>query len=134
MEESIRKAAVLIEAMPYIQSFKDKIVLVKLGGSMLSDEGQLDSTLKDVVFMHSVGIKPVVVHGGGGRISENMKMVGLEPRFVAGYRVTDDRVIGIVEQTLLGEINTEIAGKISEFGADAQGCSGKDEGMLRVEK
>lgn len=134
MEESIRKAAVLIEALPYIQSFKDKIVLVKLGGSMLSDEGQLDSTLKDVVFMHSVGIKPVVVHGGGGRISENMKMVGLEPRFVAGYRVTDDRVIGIVERTLLGEINTEIAGKISEFGADAQGCSGKDEGMLRVEK
>ncbi len=134
MEESIRKAGVLIEALPYIQSFRDKIVLVKLGGSMLSDEDKLNVTLKDVVFMHSVGIRPVVVHGGGGRISENMRMAGLEPRFVAGYRVTDEEAIRIVEQTLLGEINTEIARKITEFGAEAKGCSGKDEGMLRVEK
>ncbi len=134
MEESIRKAAVLIEAMPYIQAFKDKIVLIKLGGSLLSHEEHLNSTLKDVVFMHSVGIKPVVVHGGGGRISENMKKAGLEPRFVAGYRVTDEKAIRIVEQTLLGEINAEIVRRIEGFGAKAKGCSGKDEGMLRVEK
>lgn len=134
MEESIRKAAVLIEAMPYIQAFRDKVVLIKLGGSLLSHEERLNSTLKDVVFMHSVGIKPVVVHGGGGRISENMKKAGLEPRFVAGYRVTDEKAIRIVEQTLIGEINAEIVRRIEEFGAKAEGCSGKDEGMLRVEK
>lgn len=134
MEESIRKAAVLVEALPYIQSFRDKIVLVKLGGSMLSEEDQLNSTLKDVVFMHSVGIKPVVVHGGGERISRNMKMAGLEPRFVAGYRVTDDEAIRIVEQTLFKEINTEIVRKITQLGAEAEGYSGKDEGMLRVER
>lgn len=134
MEKYIRKAAVLIEALPYIQSFKRKIVLVKLGGSMLSDEDNLNSTLKDVVFMHSVGIKPVIVHGGGARISENMRKAGLEPQFVAGYRVTDERAIQIVEQTLLGEINADIVRRIVEFGARAEGCSGKDEAMLRVEK
>ncbi len=134
MEESIRKADVLIEALPYIQSFKDKVVLVKLGGSMLSHEEHLSSTLKDVVFMHSVGIKPVVVHGGGERISENMRKAGLEPQFVAGYRVTDDKAIKIVEQTLIGEINSEIVRRIREFGAEATGCSGKDEGMLSVER
>jgi len=134
MEEYIRKAAVLVEALPYIQSFKGKVVLVKLGGSILVDEQQLDGTLRDMVFMHSVGIKAVVVHGGGGRISQNMKTAGLEPRFVAGYRVTDEQAMQIVENTLLREINTEIVGKIGNFGADAQGYSGKDEGMLRAEK
>jgi len=134
MERYIRKAAVLIEALPYIQSFKGKMVLVKLGGSMLSDEEHLNSTLKDVVFMHSVGIRPVIVHGGGGRISENMKKAGLEPRFVAGYRVTDEQAIEIVERTLIKEINAEIVQKVVEFGARAEGCSGKDEGMLQVEK
>jgi len=134
MEEFIRKAAVLIEALPYIQSFRDKIVLVKLGGSMLSDEEHLSSTLEDLVFMHSVGIKPVVVHGGGERISRNMRNAGLEPRFVEGYRVTDAETMRIVEETLLREINTEIAERIREFGAEAKGCSGKDDGMLRVEK
>ena len=134
MEEYIRKAAVLIEALPYIQAFKGKIVLLKLGGSLLSNEEQLNGTLKDVVFMHSVGIQPVVVHGGGARISENMKKAGLEPQFVAGYRVTDDKAIRIVEQTLLREINTDIVRRIEEFGAGAKGCSGKDGKMLRVEK
>ncbi len=134
MEESIRKAAVLIEALPYIQSFKGKVVLVKLGGSMLSEEERLSTTLKDVVFMHSVGIKPVIVHGGGGRISRNMKKAGLEPQFVAGYRVTDEKAIRIVERTLNKEINKEIVRRIEEFGAEAKGCSGKDEGMLKVEK
>ena len=134
MEESIRKAAVLIEALPYIQSFKGKVVLVKLGGSMLSEEERLSTTLKDVVFMHSVGIKPVIVHGGGGRISQNMKKAGLEPQFVAGYRVTDEKAIRIVERTLNKEINKEIVRRIEEFGAEAKGCSGKDEGMLKVEK
>jgi acetylglutamate kinase len=134
MEEYIQKADVLIEALPYIQSFKGKIVLVKLGGSMLSDEEHLRSTLKDVVFLHSVGIKPVVVHGGGGRITRNMRLAGLEPRFVAGYRVTDDAAMPIVERTLLQEINTELTRTIAEFGAEAQGCSGKDDAMLTVEK
>lgn len=134
MEESIRKAAVLIEAMPYIQAFKGKLVLVKLGGSLLSNEEQLNGTLKDVVFMHSVGIQPVVVHGGGARISENMKKAGLEPQFVAGYRVTEEQAIRIVEQTLLREINTDIVRRVEEFGAKAKGCSGKDGRMLRVEK
>ena len=101
---------------------------------MLADEEQLDGTLKDLVFMHSVGIKPVVVHGGGERISRNMRNAGLEPRFVAGYRVTDDETLRIVEQTLLGEINAEISRKITELGAEAKRCSGKDEGMLLVEK
>ncbi len=134
MEKYIQKAAVLIEALPYIQSFKGKIVLVKLGGSMLSEEEHLNSTLKDVVFMHSVGIKPVIVHGGGGRISENMKNAGLAPCFVSGYRVTDEKAIEIVERTLTKEINAEIVRKIVEFGARAEGCSGKDEAMLQVEK
>ena len=125
----------LIEALPYIQSFKDKVVLVKLGGSMLSEEEeQLNSTLKDVVFMHSVGIKPVVVHGGGGRITENMRKAGLESRFVAGYRVTDAEAMEIVEETLVREVNVELVDKIKELGAQAEGCSGKDEGMLQVER
>jgi acetylglutamate kinase len=130
----IHKAAVLIEALPYIQAFKDKIVVVKFGGSLMDNEQYVDSILRDVVFMHSVGMKPVVVHGGGGHISDEMRKVGLTPRFVDGLRVTDAETIKVVERTLVNELNAMLQRKVREFGATPEGHSGRDFGIVQVTK
>jgi acetylglutamate kinase len=134
VQRLIEKAAVLVEALPYIQAFKDRIVVVKFGGSLMDNDQYVNSIMRDVVFMHSVGMKPVVVHGGGGLISEEMRRAGLTPRFVEGYRVTDADTITLVERVLGQEVNAMLQAKVREFGAVPEGHSGRDFGIVQVSK
>jgi acetylglutamate kinase len=134
VQRIIQKAAVLIEALPYIQAFRDKIVIVKFGGSLMDNEQYVDSILRDVVFMHSVGMKPVVVHGGGGHISDEMRRAGLTPRFVEGYRVTDGETIKVVERILVNELNVMLQSKVRAFGVTPEGHSGRDFGIVQVSR
>lgn len=134
MQKYIEKAGILIEALPYIQSFKNKITLIKFGGSAMTDENWMRNVLKDIVFLAEVGIRPVVVHGGGNRISEAMKELGKSPRFVQGFRVTDEETINTVEQVLYHETNAQIVEMISELGGKAEGLSGKTHEIIRATK
>lgn len=119
IQKLIKKAEILIEALPYIQTFRKKIVVVKYGGSTM-ETGDPDSILRDIVFMECVGMRPVVVHGGGGAISRRLKERGIAPTFVAGLRVTDAATMGIVEEVIL-EVNRGIVAKLQEMGAQARG-------------
>ena len=105
MLEASEKAAALIEALPYIQRFKGRQVVVKFGGSAMEDERVMDDVIEDVVFLATVGIRPILVHGGGKAISRAMEQSGIEPRFVAGLRVTDERTLDVVVRVLGGEVN-----------------------------
>jgi len=134
MKKVIEKAAVLIEALPYIQSFRGKVVLVKFGGSAMANGPAVDSILKDVVFMHTVGMKPVLVHGGGKRISAAMKKQGIRPKFVNGYRVTTAEAIHLVKETLMGEVNAELVARVKELGTVAEGIAGDDSAMIHVDQ
>ena len=134
LQEYIDKAAVLIEALPYIQSFRDKVVVVKYGGSTMSAQGQADPVLKDIVFMESVGMKPVVVHGGGPAISRRLEELGIESRRVNGLRVTDRATMKIVEEVLCGEVNAGIAAAIQALGGRTAGVSAKESGVMHVRK
>lgn len=126
LETQIRKADVLVEALPYMQSFRGCTFLIKVGGSAMEDPVQVDSFLRDVVFLEAVGVNPVIVHGGGKAISKAMKDSGLEAKFVQGMRVTDDETIKIVEETLARVINPEIVNKINAFGGKAVGIPGTE--------
>ncbi len=119
VEEAIEKADVLIEALSWIRQLRDKITVIKLGGSVLEDADSLRSLLVDIVFMETVGMRPVVVHGGGAAISRAMESSGLEPKFIHGRRVTDDATLQIVEKVLAYEINELIAEQIEELGGRA---------------
>ena len=116
MEEAIQKADVLIEALQWIREFRDKIVVIKLGGSVMADQSAMTHLLLDIVFMETVGMLPVVVHGGGAAISQAMTEAGLEARFVQGRRYTDDATLAIVESVLATEVNEGIARNIVELG------------------
>ncbi len=117
MEEAISKSKVLIEALPYIQSFKDKIVVVKFGGSAMVDKDTFQSVLQDMVFMKSIGMKPVIVHGGGPFISSEMEKRDKKPHFVNGYRVTDKETLEIAIDVLTNQIGKLIISHINEMGA-----------------
>ncbi len=119
MESAIRKASVLIEALSYIRSFRDKITVIKLGGSAMEDPEAVAATLQDVVFMETVGMRPVLVHGGGKAIDRAMKNAGIEPRKVSGRRYTDDATLKIVVDTLLNEINAGLVKQIQDLGGRA---------------
>lgn len=119
MESAIRKASVLIEALSYIRSFRDKITVIKLGGSAMEDPEAVAATLQDVVFMETVGMRPVLVHGGGKAIDRAMKNAGIEPRKVDGRRYTDDATLKIVVDTLLNEINAGLVKQIQDLGGRA---------------
>ncbi len=119
MENAIRKASVLIEALSYIRSFRDKLTVIKLGGSAMEDPEALRATLQDVVFMETVGMKPILVHGGGKAIDRAMKAAGITPTKVAGRRFTDDPTLKIVVDTLLNEINADLVKQIHELGGQA---------------
>ena len=119
MQEAIQKADVLIEALGWIRRFRDKVTVIKLGGSVMEDPQALAHLLVDVVFMETVGMRPIIVHGGGAAISRAMNEAGLEPRFVHGRRYTDDATLEIVERVLAGEVNESITEKIEEFGGRA---------------
>lgn len=121
MEIAIEKAKALIEAMEYIRLFRDKIIVVKLGGSVLEDLDLQKKLLKDVVFMATVGIRPVLVHGGGRAITKAMNESGLEPQWINGRRYTDERTMAIVEHTLVHTMNTPMCETIKQLGCDAMG-------------
>jgi acetylglutamate kinase len=121
MEQAIEKARALIEAMEYIRQFNGKIVVVKLGGSILEDMELQKKLLADIVFMSTVGIRPVIVHGGGKAITKAMAEAGLEPVWVHGRRYTDQRTLAIAEHTLVNNINTPICEVIHELGCKAMG-------------
>ena len=118
------KAAVLTEALPYIQDFRGSVVLVKLGGSVMEIEHNLDSVMDDVAFMRAVGMKVVIVHGGGKAISKAIKESGHEPRFVDGLRVTDEDTMEIVRRTLNNSVNPDIVRRLAERGANARPLHG----------
>lgn len=133
MRKIIEKAAVLIEALPYIQSFQRKIVVVKLGGSAMTSPASVEGVLKDIVFMEAVRMKPVVVHGGGNAISLRMKEAGITPRFIEGLRVTDREVIEIVRDVLSG-INADLTEQIRSLGGRAEGLSVRKESVIKARK
>lgn len=130
MQDAIEKAGVLIEALPYIRSFRRKFVVVKLGGSAMEDESVMRSVLRDVVFMEQVDMWPVLVHGGGARISEEMKRAGLQPVFVQGQRVTTPEAMEIVARVLIDEISVKICRMIDELGGKAIPLSGRASSFL----
>lgn len=125
----IEKAGVLIEALPYIQRFRGKLVVLKYGGSTMGSVDP-DAILRDIVFMECVGIRLAVVHGGGNAISARLKERGIAPRFVSGLRVTDAETMKVVEEVLL-EVNRGIVARIEELGGRARGVGGRD-GVLRA--
>lgn len=121
MEDAIRKAEVLIEALSYIRKFRDRRTVIKLGGSAMEDPAALRATLQDVVFMETVGLRPILVHGGGKPIDRAMAEAGLKPRKVQGRRYTDEQTLEIVVRVLLREINADIETQIRDFGGRAVG-------------
>jgi len=121
MEEAIAKAGALIEAMEYIRRFRERIVVVKLGGSVLDDTSLQKKLLTDIAFMATVGMRPIIVHGGGKAITRAMKEAGLEPVWVQGRRYTDQRTLTIAEHTLVHKINTPICETLTELGCEAMG-------------
>ena len=126
MQKIIEKAEVLIEALPYIQSFRGETIVVKFGGSAMEDKAHADGVLADVTFMECVGMKPVIVHGGGKAISRRMKEQGIEARFVKGLRGTCEETIRVVEKTINEEVNPEIVGTLTKMGAAARGLHGDE--------
>lgn len=133
MEEILKKAEVLIEALPYIQKFNRKIIVVKYGGSAMSNEELQKNVIEDVVLLKLVGFKPIIVHGGGKEISGWVKKVGKESEFVNGLRVTDDETMEIAEM-VLNRVNKRLVNMVNSLGVNAVGISGKDGGLLNVDK
>jgi len=123
VEEAIRKADILIEAMSWIRKFRDRLVVIKLGGSALEDEQTVQNLLADVIFLETVGMHPVLIHGGGKAINQAMKEAGIEPRWVQGRRYTDDATLEIVAKVLAGEISQDLIRKIQVLGGVARGVS-----------
>ncbi|HCK42372.1 MAG: acetylglutamate kinase [Pirellulales bacterium] len=119
MQDAIEKADVLIEAMGWIRRFRDKITVIKLGGSVMEDPEALRHLLVDIVFMETVGMRPIVVHGGGAAISRAMKEANIEPHFIQGRRYTDSTTLDIVQRVLAGEVNESLAARIEEYGGRA---------------
>lgn len=133
MTEVLRKAEVLIEALPYIQRFNRKIIVVKYGGSAMSNEELQKNVIKDVALLKLVGFKPIIVHGGGKEISRWVGKVGKEAEFVNGLRVTDAETMEIAEM-VLSKVNKSLVTMVQELGVKAVGISGKDGGLLTVDK
>lgn len=133
MNELLNKAEVLIEALPYIQKFNRKIIVVKYGGSAMSNPELQRNVIKDVTLLKLVGFKPIIVHGGGKEISRWISKVGKEPQFINGLRVTDDETMEIAEM-VLGKVNKSLVTMVQELGVKAVGISGKDGGLLKCQK
>jgi acetylglutamate kinase len=134
MENSVQRAEILLEALPYIRAFQGKTLVIKYGGSAMDEAGLKEQFAKDVLLLRLVGIRPVIVHGGGPQIGAVMKRLGKEPRFVGGMRVTDEETMEIVEMVLVGKINKEIVGLINHHGGRAVGLSGKDGNLIFARK
>ena len=132
-QKYLDKAEILIEALPYIQRFNRKIVVVKYGGSAMVDHELKKNVIEDVVLLKLVGFKPIIVHGGGKEISRWVGKVGMEPHFVNGLRVTDAETMEVAEM-VLGKVNKELVSLVQSLGVKAVGISGKDGGLLQVTK
>lgn len=133
MEKFLEKANVLIEALPYIQRFNRKIIVVKYGGSAMLDEELKKNVIQDVTLLKLVGFKPIIVHGGGNEISSWVAKVGMKPNFSNGLRVTDAETMEIAEM-VLNKVNKSLVQMVQELGVKAIGISGKDGGLLMVDK
>ncbi|MEI6631229.1 MAG: acetylglutamate kinase, partial [bacterium] len=133
MEEAIKKADVLIEALPYIKKFHKKTIVIKYGGSILGDEKIRKGILEDIVFLNFMGLRPVLIHGGGPNINERMRTSGIKTEFIDGMRVTDKETLKLVEEELQ-LLNDTIVSEITELGAKAVGLNCKDERIIQAEK
>src|SRR5688572_32552417 len=134
ISEATGKARALVEALSYIQRFHNKVVVVKVGGSIMDDERALSNLLTDIVFMNYVGMQPVLVHGGGKAINQAMETAGLVPQMVQGRRYTDDRTLAIAEHVLCNQINRFIVNFIQTQGCEAMGLHSLSSVVLFAEK
>ena len=134
MKEIIRKAEVLIDALPYIRNFYGKTLVIKYGGAAQTKDELKESFSQDIAMLNFIGIRTVIVHGGGPKISATMEKMGKKPEFVHGQRVTDQETMDIVEMVLGGLVNKEIVSLINKHGGKAVGLSGKDGGLIRAHK
>ncbi len=134
MDNPVEKAKVLIEALPYIRRFYNKTVVIKYGGSTMEEEGLKRSFALDVVLLKYIGLKPVIVHGGGPQIGEMLTRLGKKSEFVEGMRVTDRETMDVVEMVLVGKVNKEIVALINQQGGKAVGLSGKDGRLILAKK
>ncbi|NOZ69278.1 MAG: acetylglutamate kinase [Deferribacteres bacterium] len=134
MKKSIEKAAVLIESLPYIRRFAGKTFVIKYGGAAMVDDKLKDTFASDIVLLNFIGIKPVIVHGGGPKINTIMEKMGKKPTFVQGQRVTDEETVDIVEMVLGGLVNKQIVSQINRHGGFAVGLSGKDGNLIKARK
>ena len=133
MQQYLDKAEVLIEALPYIQHFSRRIIVVKYGGSAMLDDTLKNQVIQDVTLLKLVGFKPIIVHGGGKDISKWLEKVDIEPKFVNGLRVTDAETMEVAEM-VLGKVNKSLVQRVESLGVRAIGISGKDGGLLKVQK
>lgn len=132
--DKMKDIDVLIEALPYIKKFHDKKILIKYGGHAMVDEEAKSSTARDTVLLKYVGMKPLIVHGGGPEISRSMEKLGKESKFIKGLRVTDEETMEIIEMVLVGKISTEIVSELIKHDADATSLSGKDSSLIYAHK
>jgi len=133
MKEAIKKSEVLIEAVPYIRKFFEKVVVIKYGGAAVDEKGIEKNILEDIIFMNYAGMRPVIVHGGGPFISRMMKRSGIAPKFIEGRRFTDKDTIHIIDKALKA-INTKIVAALRQMGTKAFGLSGRDNSLIRAKK
>ncbi|MCD6220272.1 acetylglutamate kinase [Candidatus Calescamantes bacterium] len=133
MKKAIEKAGILVEALPYIRKFRDKVMVVKCGGKVLDSEETRKNLITDIVLLWYVGVKPVLVHGGGIQVNELMGKLGKKSEFRKGLRKTDEETLSIVEM-VLGKINKDLVNLINQIGGKAVGLSGKDGQMIKVKK
>ncbi|MDX9871259.1 MAG: acetylglutamate kinase [Clostridia bacterium] len=134
MLSALEKANVLTEALPYIQSFAGKTIVIKYGGAAMDNPALEELVLKDIILMKLVGMNPVVVHGGGPAINEALKKINVQPKFINGLRVTDEAVMEVVEMVLAGKLNKGIVGKMNSYGGKAVGICGKDGDLIEAQK
>ncbi len=134
METLIKKAHILIEALPYIQKLSGKLVVIKYGGNAMLDEDLTQKILQDVTLLKYVGVHPVVVHGGGPEINKLLKALSIEPKFHNGLRITDADTMEVVQMVLTGKINKDITAKLNLLGGKAIGLCGKDANLIEVNK
>ncbi|PRX33562.1 N-acetylglutamate kinase [Orenia metallireducens] len=134
MEELIKKADILIESLPYMKEYSNKTVVIKYGGNAMVNQDLMVSVLEDITLLKYVGVNPVIVHGGGPVISENLKKLNLQSDFYQGLRVTNKEIMEVVEQALLGKVNSQIVSLANLAGNKAVGLSGKDNNLIQAKK
>lgn len=134
MQKLIEKANILMEALPYIRRFYQKTFVIKYGGSAMQDARLKEGFAKDVVLLNYIGIRPVIVHGGGPQIGKVLAQMGIQSSFIDGLRITDDETMDVVEMVLVGKVNKEIVSLINHYGGKAVGLSGKDGDLISAKK